>query len=626
MLDFDTVTKCIVSESICTAVFIDNEIKEPYTSVENPSDNDFLLPKKLYESFKKQNCLLDFYKYENKSEWGLKKKSILKNKDLIILDWELTDGSLKFIDTLEVLSDAVKTDSLPFVYIYTQAPELEKVAYNLFSYFSENSSKEIKDKNDLFIEKLDDLSISGIPENFKEKYPLLEKLDKSSLFIDVEPFCLDVAQISRQLLTNPEMKKEIKSKIFEHIKKKFEIEAKEAGQMCNLFFDLGKEAFGVENDEKFLNIMTLFSDRCYFPDYPVDDVDVSLVEDEKYTYLIHNTLVKISNKNLRGVPTELHDVVSADHVYSEFSKTICNRPRNFLAVLGLEMRNLFRRNASIIGKDINEINELAFFHHQAGIGENGDSDFYEFLMNMYKDELTSFLLDQKPTLFGALNNYKANNKLDDKLVVFRKEADFQSNLAKLNYYYSVQRINHNTSRNIRFGDIFAVDYVGDKSPSDSDEKMVSESPSNSDEGKSAGIDQDRNESVDKEISYLLCITAHCDCLRPKKINNYFHFVGGNEIKLHTGLTKGDSGFISYIKAGEKIICIEWKTSPFTIHIPPDDNDITKTIYSDFSREKILIKHLTCLNENHTQRIANGSFSWANRVGIDFAKSTYEGEM
>ncbi|MGA9188285.1 MAG: hypothetical protein WB014_06905, partial [Methanosarcina sp.] len=57
----------------------------------------------------------------------------------------------------------------------------------------------------------------------------------------------------------------------------------------------------------------------------------------------------------------------------------------------------------------------------------------------------------------------------------------------------------------------------------------------------------------------------------------------------------------------------------TIYIPSENNYITKVIESYFSGKEISIKHLTCLNENYTQRIANESFSWANRVGINFAK-------
>jgi len=587
-LVFDKVTKSIVSESICTAVFIDNDLKEPYTIVENFSDINFKLSKQMYESFKKQNCLLDFYRYENGSKWDKDKEYILKNKDLIILDWELTDGSLKFTDSLKVLLDSVLTDSLPFVYIYTQDSELEKIVYNILSYFSGHSLKEVQKKTDLFIEKLEYFP-EEIPKELKEKYPILEELDASSFFSDSKKFCIDVANISKPLLMNPEKKKEIKLEILEHIEKELDLERTHSGKLCNLFFDFGMKIFGCQTDKDFLKVMTLFLEKSYFPEDPVVNVNVFPIENEKYTYLMHNTLVKISSKNLRNDYTK-PDAVIAENVYSEFSKTICGRPRNFLALLGLEMRNLYRRNASVIGKDINEIDELAFFYHQENTCEGADSDFYDFLKNMYKEELSSFLLDQNPSLFNVLTDYKKENSINEKLQAFRKNStELLPNLAKLNYYYSVQRIKHDQPRKIRFGDIFSIDFIKESLP------------------------------TGEKNSYLLCITAHCDCLRPNKINDCFHFVGGKKITLNEGLEKGDTGFVSYIKSEEELVCIEWDTSPFTIYIPPDNNKITKVIESYFSGKEISIKHITCLNENHTQRIANESFSWANRVGINFAK-------
>jgi hypothetical protein len=585
---FDNVTKNIVSESICTAVFIDNELKEPYTQVENPSDVNFILSKQMYQSFKKQNCLLDFYKYENGLKWDSDKEYILKNKDLIILDWELTDGSLRFIDSLKVLKDSVLTDSLPFVYIYTQESELEKVIYNILSYFSGYSFKDIHEKADTLIDKLED-SPEELLQEFKDKCLIAEELDDSLLFSDSQKFCLDIALISKPLLTNPELKKEIKLKIIEYIETELELERKHAGIFYRIFLDFGMKIFDCKTENDFLKIITLFFERRYFPEDPVVGISVLPVEDEKYTYLIHNTLVKISAKNLRNDFAKPEAVI-AENVYSEFSKTICGRPRNFLALLGLEMRNLYRKNASVIGKDINEINELAFFHHQESVCEGADSDFYDFLKDIYKEELSSFFLDQNPILFSALKDYKTKNSIDEKLQKFRKNSnDLLYNLAKLNYFYSVQRIKHDQPRKIRFGDIFSIKFVKDSLP------------------------------IREKNSYLICITAHCDCLRPNKINDCFHFVVGKEIALNEGLKQRDTDFVSYIKSENELVCIKWDTTPFTLYIPADNNDITETIESYFSGKEVSINHLTCLNENHAQRIANESFSWANRVGISFAK-------
>ena len=136
MINFDIAANEIVSNSICTALCIDNALEEPYVYVENPSEPCFKLPKELYESFKKKNCILDFHKYVDFNKWKSNKDRILKNKDLLILDWQLTKGNLPFEDTLEILLEAVKIDSLPFIYIYTDKTDLSEVSLHMNSYFS----------------------------------------------------------------------------------------------------------------------------------------------------------------------------------------------------------------------------------------------------------------------------------------------------------------------------------------------------------------------------------------------------------------------------------------------------------------------------------------------------------
>ncbi len=71
--------------------------------------------------------------------------------------------------------------------------------------------------------------------------------------------------------------------------------------------------------------------------------------------------------------------------------------------------------------------------------------FHEFLFNIWKDEVSSFLQDKNPLLFSELNDYRIKNEIDKKLITFSKNSDdVIRNLAKLNYYYSVLRITVNT--------------------------------------------------------------------------------------------------------------------------------------------------------------------------------------
>lgn len=649
-MDFDSAAKKIVSDSICSAVCIDNVFVEPYTHMEDPEESNYKTPKELYESFKKQNCVLDVYKYVDFENWEKKKESILKGKDLLILDWELSDGALPFKDTLVILHEAVKTESLPFVYIYTQEIDLDKVVLNISSYFSGNTLEKLTEKYDLLCKNLDDSS---------------EVEDANKLLRGMTGIC-------KEIVVYPHKIKGIRSQILGYFKEKLELDTTNTGKFYGNFIDIGVSVFKCEDEDNFLKNLGLFLNIGRLPKEPVPDVDIISIEGERYAYLIHNTVVKISTKKSTATGGASADIVSAEEVYSELSKTICSRPQNFLALLGLELRNFYRDSSSVIGKDINEIDEIAFFQHQNSLKGEDDERFHEFLKNIWKDEISSFLLDQKPILFSVLEDYKAKKDVSGVLKSQKNDLLIQ-HLSRLNYYYSISRSQHKLSRKIRFGDIFSFKeeylFSWKEIPGNDSEKLkyFLKSEYDVDWIKTAKIAKTvncktimitdgtnvlslnlYNENTELKIiidndktyklivkdengelniykeetslpidSFVLCITPHCDCLRPKK--NGFFFVNGNEINLKKGLEIGDSGFISFIIINEKIICIEWKTSPFMIHIPIDFNNIIRPIECDLSGKKIILNHLVYQKENYTQRIANESFSKANRVGIDFAK-------
>ena len=567
-MDFDTVAKEIVSDSICSAVCVDNAFEEPYTPTEDPEKDSFKIPKELYESFKAQNCILDIYKYVDLNDWENKKENILRNKDLLILDWELTDGDPPYKDALEILLEAVRTESLPFVYIYTQEIDLNKVVLNICAYFSGISSEDLRRKYESLCDKLEEL-------------PEVE--DAGKLLRGMNEKC-------KEILIHSDKSKVIRKEIFEYLQREQEIDSKEAGRFFVQLCNIGKDVFATNTHDDFLKFLGIFLNPSQLREKTVSDIDIHPVKDEEYAFLIHNTIVKISTKKLSTTEGIKSDVVSPEEVYSDLSRTIWKRPRNFLALLGLEMRNLYRGRSSVIGKDLNEIDEIAFFKHQKSFEDTDEQErFYEFLKNIWKEELSSFLLDQSPALFSVLDEYKNKNNIEDGLETLQKNPKkFIDDLSKLNYYYSVLRFDWKNPRKIRFGDIFSITF-------------------------------EKNGDSEEDYSYLLCITSHCDCLRPQKVEDSLNFVGGKKLKLKKGLEIGDSGCVSYIKANEEIVCIEWRKIPFTIHIAPNGNDISKPIKCIFSGRDITLDYLATQKENYTQRIANAAFSYASRVGIELVR-------
>ena len=128
------------------------------------------------------------------------------------------------------------------------------------------------------------------------------------------------------------------------------------------------------------------------------------------------------------------------------------------------------------------------------------------------------------------------------------------------------------------------------------------------------------ESDDKPTNdYLLCITAHCDCLySEQKIKNLFYFVKGCKVSLSSALNGGDTGFDSYIVNNGNIDAVKWGDKPFTVYIKQVNNNIDATIEVMLGEEKRLLKLHSTLKENYAQRIANHAFVYPFHVGIFFA--------
>ena len=79
--------------------------------------------------------------------------------------------------------------------------------------------------------------------------------------------------------------------------------------------------------------------------------------------------------------------------------------------------------------------------------------------------------------------------------------------------------------------------------------------------------------------YFLCITPHCDCLRPSKINNEFYFIHGKEIKIETALKGAETGDYTFCIIEGRPLSIEWICKPFSSYISDEDNVKIKKIFS-----------------------------------------------
>lgn len=552
MTDFNHVATHIIKESINSAIFIDDKT---WTSFEDKGVyHDHSL---LYESFKANNCILDINRYSSGQREFYPK--LLAGKDLLILDWHLNDDLDDLVPTFEILTEATKLSNLHFCVIYTDQKDadlLERVILNIASYYSGLQQELCDTVRQEFISLLDS---SGAAQTEVNKIIEMIRKEGKELYFSS---------------SNKEKSKEILVRIDNAL-------TEIGGKRVLIDFLKGFELPQPEFFGKLICLSFILNNLKV----PVtsQQIDMKIFED-KGSIQLGNLLIKAFNK----------DSIKDPDLYNSFTQSLISESNIFLTLLGLEIRNRLRENSGFIGNDLEDIDHLAFFHHRNthftdDTGKIENELFNEFLKDIWKDQISSFLMDKELKLFNVLEEFKSLRSVDSALSKFLPSDEKSQNaIAKLNWVYNRLAIERKQDAHIRFGDIFTFD----------------------------------NEGIPV---YLICITPVCDCLRPQKIKNNFFFVEGKDIGISRGVQKTDGDFVSFIKKADKMgTCIDWTKDeddckPFTLYIQDNHiRSVDKTIEFNYHGKSSKAKYVCTLKENYAQRIANRAFFYPLRVGINFA--------
>ena len=550
-MNFDSVTSSIIKEAINSAIYIDDKVLLPYEA--NDETEERYTPTEIYNSFRENDCSLDVYRYTGEDVSEVE-KFLYFNRDLLILDWHLDpadDDNMK--PTFGILEKAINAKNLHFCVIYTseKANTLqEKVIYNIASYFSglsESFSIIIKKQFEELIDNsgLSDEDINIIKDNFKG-------LTKEFFFQFKNNE--ENKSISYQILT--EINKFSTKKDFEYFLNNL--------NLPSLIYKEQLICLGF-----ILNQSEMPENGILFPiELPTD----------RNALKVNNLFIKAYSKRSNNLG-----------LYEDFKNSLISESNLFLTLLGLELRNRFRESSGFIGKDLEGVSHLAFFYHRKSHFEGQEELFNQFLKDIWKDQVGSFLMEKDITLFNVINEFAEMVDIEKQLEKFTKSNELHRNsLAQLNYVYNRLSTNRKDNDEIRFGDIFYFDIEG------------------------------------AERTFLLCLTPHCDCLRPGKIKNMYFFIEGKDIGIASGVDKSDGDYISFIKNEKLITCIDWTNGtddckPFTLYIPNNrlegEEKIIRASVLGHNRE---LKYSCSLKENYAQRISNKAFSYPLRVGIDFA--------
>lgn len=179
----------IVKESIKNVVCIDDGFIEPYGDGDEKDAVKFVFSKEMYDGISKTcQCSVTMVQYKGEETERIIEEK-LNDKDLLILDWELT--TLGQIEKPLKVIDCALVKNIPYICIYTNSKDLKEICVHVEKYYSgynvhtARSATEIWEKEGLQKEDLlGDLKAcfedkTKIPKLIKKIQELCQGIDKS---------------------------------------------------------------------------------------------------------------------------------------------------------------------------------------------------------------------------------------------------------------------------------------------------------------------------------------------------------------------------------------------------------------------------------------------------------------
>jgi hypothetical protein len=406
----------IIRNSIVSSIYIDDKIYEPFSEASSTEERYYKISKGLFESFRKENKSIDFYKYSPEKNWLDDAEYLFKNRDLLVLDWQLNDvQELKQEETLKILKKAVQTDNLHFVSIYTEtnSRRFSEIFYTIKSFFSTDYNPDSVQKCGSIIEQLDN---EGIDTSFFHKI--------GNSFLEL---ALELENGKKESL------EKLKSLIQLELKDKYRIFAR---GLKGIHSDIYKacEIFGF-----YINKESIIDPIDFEVELKTDYIGNGFI-------VINHTIIQITNKQ-NPEPPEL---------FQFFTQAVQNVCGNLLTLISLEVRTLLRESSGFIGKDADNIKDVVLFHQL-----RKKASFFDFLMSIIKSHALSYF-DYKQGRLKSVTaefweEYNVNKGIEAKLEDISKaenELALIDEIKKLNVYYNSLHIVNSGNHRLKFGDVF----------------------------------------------------------------------------------------------------------------------------------------------------------------------------
>lgn len=338
MAEYKETAKAIIKNAIKSAIFIDENALEPYQRVCNSGVLEEKISVELYKEFLKSNVSLVNYRFKRRAT--KRNKSVLQNKDLVLLDWKLDSDTGEEM-ALDMINTIVSPQShIPFCVVYTKEPQLDNVFDNILSYFSGNTRSECDDlRMDLLLEEE-----PNINEFMTQLSDLIHNAD--TFEANVKAF----KQRFRQIFRNDYFAEE-----------------------ANLY-------------DKLLGCWCAYSDYCKSE---TSVPRVSAYNSSNQLLMINETFIVVLSKQKTTV----------SDLSEKFSEVIAQFDDSFPQLLKLEMSGLIKEKGISLNADISAIKKGTFEYHK----NQNSEEFENFIKNVLVEGISVNLLDTPLSIVESLN-------------------------------------------------------------------------------------------------------------------------------------------------------------------------------------------------------------------------------
>ena len=292
----------IVKNAINSAIFIDEKAKEFYSDSDINTDIvEEKLSKDLHLGFKSEGISLAIHKFikTDIDDTDLK-KYLFKDRDLVLLDWELDDSAGEEY-SLKLLSEVVNYSHISFCCIYTRTPRFNSIHNQIETYFSGLNSHDFDEIKKTY-SHLEEESIQKI-KNFLalEKEDFTQLLDEVGVDLEVFPL------------------------------KKNDSHSDQLSYICYAFEK------NVKSENK--------------------EIRADLIATGADSFVINNTLIFLLKKD------EINDP-KPSVLLKRISDQLIKNQNSFIQLLGLEMQTIFNSNENFIDENLLNSSTNALFSHR----------------------------------------------------------------------------------------------------------------------------------------------------------------------------------------------------------------------------------------------------------------------